>query len=179
MLARCWTDYIQTMYELSTRLVSAYQAASAGPAPTRSTSWKSTRWSTTVVQVPDERPASVVAALERAVTDFAAQGVHIERVLTDNDGAYRSHAYAAARARIGARHKRTRPYRPQTNGTAERFIKTLLEEWAYARPYRSSEERLSALPDWVRFHDHGRPHTAIDGLVPQQALVDNLSVNHN
>ena len=131
-----------------------------------------------VVQVPDERPASAVAALERAVAFYAAQGVHIERVLTDNGGAYRSHAYAAAIARIGARHQRTRPYRPQTNGKAERFIKTLLDEWAYARPYSSDPERLSVLPDWVRFYNHGRPHTAIDGLVPHQALVDNLSVNH-
>jgi transposase InsO family protein len=131
-----------------------------------------------VVQVPDERPASAVAALEQAASFFAAAGVHVERVLTDNGGAYRSRAYAAAIGHIGARHKRTRPYRPQTNGKAERFIKTLLGEWAYARPYRSNVERLSALPDWVHFYNHGRPHTAIDGLVPHQALVDNLSVNH-
>ena len=132
-----------------------------------------------VVQVPDERPASAVAALEQAVAFYAAQGVHVERVLTDNGGAYVSRAYAGAMERLGARHKRTRPYRPQTNGKAERFIKTLLTEWAYARPYRSNAERLSALPDWVYFYNHGRPHTAIDGLVPHQALVDNLSVNHN
>ncbi len=131
-----------------------------------------------VMQVADERPASAVAALEQAVAFYAAQGVHIERVLTDNGGAYRSRAYAGAMERIGARHKRTRPYRPQTNGKAERFIKTLLDEWAYARPYYSNTERLSALPDWLRFYNHGRPHTAIDGLVPHQALVDNLSVNH-
>jgi transposase InsO family protein len=132
-----------------------------------------------VVQVPDERPASAITALEQAAAFYAAQGVHIERVLTDNGSAYRSRAYATTMDRLGARHKRTRPYRPQTNGKAERFIKTLLAEWAYARPYRSNAERLSALPDWVRFYNHGRPHTAIDGLVPHQALVDNLSVNHN
>ena len=132
-----------------------------------------------VVQVPDERPASAVTALEQAVALFAAQGVHVERVLTDNGGAYRSRAYAVAMGRIGAKHKRTRPYRPQTNGKAERLIKTLLDEWAYARPYRSNDERLAALPEWVHFYNHGRPHTAIDGLVPHQALVDNLSVNHN
>jgi transposase InsO family protein len=132
-----------------------------------------------VVQVPDERPASAVAALEQAASFFAAQGVHVERVLTDNGGAYRSRAYAAAIEHIGARHKRTRPYRPQTNGKAERLIKTLLGEWAYARPYRSNAERLSALPDWVHFYNHGRPHTAIGGLTPHQALVRDLSVNHN
>ena len=131
-----------------------------------------------VVQVPDERPASAVMALEQAAALFAAQGVHVERVLTDNGGAYRSRAYAVAMDRIGAKHKRTRPYRPQTNGKAERLIKTLLDEWAYARPYHSNDERLSALPDWVHFYNHGRPHTAIGGLTPHQALVDNLSVNH-
>lgn len=131
-----------------------------------------------VVQVPDERPASAVMALEQAAAALAGQGVHVERVLTDNGGAYRSRAYAAAMARIGARHKRTRPYRPQTNGKAERLIKTLLAEWAYARPYRSNEERLAALPDWVDFYNHGRPHTAISGLTPHQALVHDLSVNH-
>ncbi len=132
-----------------------------------------------VVQVPDERPTSAITALEQAAAFYAAQGVHIERVLTDNGSAYVSRAYAAATEQLGVRHKRTRPYRPQTNGKAERFIKTLLAEWAYARPYRSNAERLSALPDWVYFYNHGRPHTAIDGLVPHQALVDNLSVNHN
>jgi transposase InsO family protein len=131
-----------------------------------------------VVPVPDERPASAIAALEAAATYFATRGVLIERVLTDNGNPYRSFDYAAAMGRLGAKHSRTRPYRPQTNGKAERFIKTLLDEWAYARPYRSNVERLAALPDWVDFYNHGRPHTAIDGLVPQQALVDNLSVNH-
>ena len=132
-----------------------------------------------VVQVPDERPASAVMALEQAVAALAGQGVHVERVLTDNGGAYRSRDYAAAMQRIGARHKRTRPYRPQTNGKAERLIKTLLAEWAYARPYHSNDERLAALPAWVDFYNQGRPHTAIAGLTPHQALVRNLSVNHN
>jgi transposase InsO family protein len=131
-----------------------------------------------VVQVPDERPASAITALEQAAAFFAAQGVHIERVLTDNGNPYRSAAYATAMERMGARHTRTRPYRPQTNGKAERLIKTLLGEWAYARPYRSNAERLAALPDWVDFYNHGRPHTAIGGLTPHQALVHDLSVNH-
>lgn len=132
-----------------------------------------------VALVPDERPASAVDALERAAAFYAAHGVRIERVLTDNGSPYRSRAYAAALERLGARHKRTRPYRPQTNGKAERFIRTLLDEWAYARPYRSNQERLSDLPGWLHFYNHERPHTAIGGLVPHAACVNNLGVNHN
>jgi transposase InsO family protein len=132
-----------------------------------------------VVPVPDERPASAVRALQLAATEFARLGVRIERVLTDNGGPYRSHAYAATLAELGARHKRTRPYRPQTNGKAERFIKTMLGEWAYARPYRSNEERLSALADWVDSYNHERTHTALAGQVPMHVLVSNVHGNHS
>jgi len=132
-----------------------------------------------VALVEDERPASAVDGLERAAAFYAAQGMRIERVLTDNGPAYRSRAYAAALTGLGLRHKRTRPYRPQTNGKAERLIKTLLAEWAYARPYRSNDERLSALPQWLDFYNHGRAHTALDGLTPHQALVNNVDVNHS
>jgi transposase InsO family protein len=132
-----------------------------------------------VALVPDERPASAVHALERAAAFYAAHGVRIERVLTDNGGAYRSRAYAATLDRLGVRHKRTRPYRPQTNGKAERFIRTLLDEWAYARPYRTNAERTMDLPTWLDFYNHGRPHTALEGLVPHAALVNNLDVNHS
>jgi transposase InsO family protein len=82
------------------------------------------------------------------------------------------------RERLGTRHSRTRPYRPQTNGKAERFIKTLLAEWAYARRYRSNDERLAALPRWVDFYNHGRPHTALRGLAPMPVLVNNVRGNH-
>jgi transposase InsO family protein len=132
-----------------------------------------------VALVDDERPAGAVAALERAATFYAARGVRIERVLTDNGGPYRSRAYAAALERLGARHKRTRPYRPQTNGKVERFIRTLLDEWAYARPYRSNGERLAELPRWLHDYNHGRPHTALGGLVPHAALVNNLGGDHS
>ncbi len=132
-----------------------------------------------VALVEDERPASAVDALERAAAFYAARGIRIERMLTDNGSAYRSRAYAAALDQLAIRHKRTRPYRPQTNGKAERFIKTLLAEWAYARPYRSNDERLEALPEWLRIYNHGRPHTALDGLTPHQALVNNVDGNHN
>lgn len=132
-----------------------------------------------VVPVPDERPASAARALELAALQFARLGVRIERVLTDNGGPYRSHLYAASIDRLGARHKRTRPYRPQTNGKAERFIKTMLAEWAYARPYRSNDERLAALAGWVDSYNHERTHTALGGRTPMDVLVSNVRGNHN
>jgi transposase InsO family protein len=132
-----------------------------------------------VVPVPDERPASAARALELAAIEFARLGVQIERVLTDNGGPYRSHAYAATLVELGARHKRTRPYRPQTNGKAERFIKTLLAEWAYARPYGSNDERLAALADWVNSYNHERTHTALAGRTPMDVLVSNVRGNHS
>jgi transposase InsO family protein len=132
-----------------------------------------------VVPVPDESGVSAALALEVAAERFAQLGVRIERVLTDNAFAYRGTAYTAVRERLGARHSRTRPYRPQTNGKAERFIKTLLGEWAYARRYRSNEERLAALPRWIDFYNHGRPHTALRGLAPLAVLVNNVRGNHS
>ncbi len=132
-----------------------------------------------VALVADERPASAVDGLERAAAFYAARGIHIERILTDNGSAYRSRAYAAALDERAIRHKRTRPYRPQTNGKAERLIKTLLAEWAYARPYRSNDERLAALPEWLATYNNRRPHTALDGLTPSQALVNNVDGNHS
>ena len=127
--------------------------------------------------VEGDDPRSAAGALDAASAWFAAQGIAIERVLTDNGGPYRSRAYAATLARLGIRHKRTRPYRPQTNGKVERLIKTLLNEWAYARPYRSNDERLRALPTWVDFYNHGRPHTALGGSTPA-ACVNDVRGNH-
>lgn len=131
-----------------------------------------------VALVPDERPESAADALDRAATFYARHGITIERVLTDNGGSYRSRRYAAEIDRLEIRHKRTRPYRPQTNGKAERLIKTLLAEWAYARPYRSNDERLAALPTFLDFYNHGRPHTAIEGLSPA-TVVSNVRGNHS
>jgi len=130
-----------------------------------------------VVPVADERAASASWAVELAVSQFAEQGIRIERMLTDNGASYRSHAYRDTLAGHQIRHKRTRPFRPQTNGKAERFIRTLLDEWAYARPYRSNGDRLQALRRYVDFYNHGRPHTAIGGLVPQ-AAVNNVLEHH-
>jgi transposase InsO family protein len=132
------------------------------------------RWGT-IVKVPDESATSAAAALEVALAELAAVGIRVERVLTDNGWAYRSHAYRAA---LGERrHSRTRPYRPQTNGKGERFIGTALSEWAYGASYRSNRERLDALPAWLRFYNQGRPHTGIGGLTPM-AVVNNVRGDH-
>lgn len=130
-----------------------------------------------VVPVADERGTSASWAVELAVARFAEVGIRIERMLTDNGASYRSHAYRDTLAGQAIRHKRTRPFRPQTNGKAERFIRTLLDEWAYARPYRSNGDRLRALRRYVDFYNYGRPHTAIGGLVPH-AAVNNLLEHH-
>jgi transposase InsO family protein len=125
-----------------------------------------------VVPVADERADSAAWAVELAAARFAEAGIRIERILTDNGPSYRSFAYRDALARLEIRHKRTRPWRPQTNGKAERFIRTLLDEWAYARPYRANGERLHALRRYVNFYNRGRPHSALRGLVPQAAVND-------
>ena len=124
-----------------------------------------------VLEVADESGTSAAAALAQALAVFAADGITVERVLTDNGLAYRSNAY---RAVLGERrHSRTRPYRPQTNGKAERFIGTLLREWAYARSYRSNTERVEALPIFVDFYNQVRPHRALGGLSPA-VVVNNV-----
>jgi transposase InsO family protein len=132
-----------------------------------------------VVKVPDESGSSAALALQTAAAEFAALGIRIERVLTDNGLAYtRARAYADVISGLGARHKRTRPWRPQTNGKAERFIQTLINEWAYGRPYVSNEERAAALPTFVDFYNQHRPHTALGGLSPS-AVVNNVRRDHN
>jgi transposase InsO family protein len=130
-----------------------------------------------VVPVPDETAASAVHALEVAAAELATLGIRVERILTDNGSAYLSHAFNAAVAGVGARHKRTRRYRPQTNGKAERVIQTLLNEWAYARPYMTNREREDALPVFVDFYNRRRPHTALGGRSPLDA-VNNVSGDH-
>ena len=116
--------------------------------------------------LPDERGDTTAAFLERALTTLQAIGVRVERVLTDNGGNYRSHAFAAVAAEHGIQLKRTRPYRPQTNGKAEAFNKTLQREWAYVRLYYSNAERLAALPIFLAEYNADRPHTALGGLAP-------------
>ncbi len=102
----------------------------------------------------------------------------MERVLTDNGSCYRSRDWRDELARAGITHKRTRPYRPQTNGKVERFHRTLLDEWAYARPYRSEQERSDAFPGWLHTHNHHRGHTALKGQ-PPTSRVPNLTDQYN
>ncbi len=119
----------------------------------------------------DEREETAARFLLEAAARFAEQGVRIERVMTDRAKCYMdSRAFAEALERIGARHRPTRGYRPQTNGKAEAFIRTMLREWAYVRLYRSNQERLRALPRWVNHYNRRRPHTALGGQPPMSAL---------
>lgn len=106
------------------------------------------------------------AFLERTVTWFHRRGIRIRRLLTDNAMAYRAHALRGVCRRWTIRHRFTRPYRPQTNGKAERFIQTLLREWAYRRPYRSSARRAAALAPYLRFYNHRRPHASLGRRSP-------------
>jgi transposase InsO family protein len=117
-----------------------------------------------------------VAFLGRAAAWFSARGITVERVLTDNGVGYRSHLWAARCAELGIRHSRTRPYRPATNGKVERFNRTLLEEWAYVRLWRSDTSRARALDRFLHRYNHHRHHTAIGG--PPISRVTNLA-GHN
>ncbi len=119
----------------------------------------------------DERTATVLGFLRRAVAFFAARGVRIERVMTDNGSAYRSTLHALACRALGVRHLRTRAYRPRTNGKAERFIRTLLGGWAYAAIYGTSAERTAALAGWLDFYNHHRPHGSLNHQPPAQRLA--------
>lgn len=113
----------------------------------------------------DEKKETAAGFWERANNYFNQSGITVQRVLTDNGSCYRSHAFADALG-TDIKHKRTRPYRPQTNGKVERFNRTLLEEWAYAKPYRSETERVAAFPDWLHYYNHQRGHTSLKGLAP-------------
>lgn len=122
----------------------------------------------------NERAVTVTAFAERAVAFFAALGVSVERVMTDNGSGYVSHRFADSLGRLGIRHIRTRPYRPQTNGKAERFIQTALREWAYQRPYRTSAHRTAALAHFQRRYNERRDHTAIGDQPPLSRLQELL-----
>jgi transposase InsO family protein len=108
--------------------------------------------------------------LERALAWYARLGVQVERVMTDNGSAYVSKRFAATLKAAGLRHIRTRPFRPRTNGKAERFIQTSLREWAYARPYVSSDQRAAAVGPWTDAYNLIRPHSGIADLSPWQRL---------
>jgi len=120
--------------------------------------------------LPSQQIPDAVGFVARAAAWFGAHGVPIERVMTDNGSAYRSHAFAALCAQHGMRHLRTRPYTPRTNGKAERFIQTLLREWAYSRPYATSARRRRALEPWLRYYNQRRPHSALCDRPPISRL---------
>jgi len=122
----------------------------------------------------DEQATTAVGFLRRAVAFYRAYGIRVQRLMTDNGNAYRSAIHAIACRTLGIRHLRTRPYRPRTNGKAERFIRTLLGGWAYGAIYRSSRERNAALPGWLDWYNHRRPHGSL-GRHPPAARLRELN----
>jgi transposase InsO family protein len=124
----------------------------------------------------DERQHTAAGFWRRAHAYFAAAGITVTAVMTDNGSCYRSRAFAAALGPIT--HKRTRPYRPQTNGKVERFNRTLAAEWAYATTYDSDQARTATYPAWLHHYNHHRPHTGIGGAVPADR-VHNLTGNYS
>ena len=122
--------------------------------------------------LPKEDAASAVAFFRRALQRFAALGIRVQRVLSDNAKCYDSHAFRALCQEYGVRQRFTRPYTPRTNGKAERFIQTLVRRWAYRRPYRTSALRTAALKPWVRSYNHQRPHRSLGMKPPMQRLRD-------
>jgi transposase InsO family protein len=114
----------------------------------------------------DEKATTAIGFLHRAVKHFASYGITVERLITDNGSAYRSTVHAIACRTLRIRHLRTRPYRPQTNGKAERFIRTMLGGWAYGAVYRDSAERNAALAGWLDFYNRRRPHGALSHKPP-------------
>ncbi len=120
----------------------------------------------------DEKGPTTVGFLKRALAWFAEHGVKVQRVMTDNGTNYRSHVFRDALVRLRLEHSRTKPYTPRTNGKAERFIQTMLREWAYARPYQSSGRRRAALAPWLRRYNLRRPHGGIGGVAPITRLQE-------
>jgi transposase InsO family protein len=126
----------------------------------------------------DETKETAAAVLRNAVAWFAARGVTVQRVLSDNGSCYKSHLWRETCAELGITPKKTRPYRPQTNGKIERFHRTLAEGWAFKKFYNSESARLAALPGWVHEYNHHRPHSAIGKQAPITRL-DNLAGHHS
>ena len=124
----------------------------------------------------DEKAVTVVAFLKRAVEFFARHGMTVEQLLTDNGSGYRSMIHAIACRTLGVRHLRTRAYRPQTNGKAERFIRTLLSGWAYGAVYRTSADRTAALDGWLWTYNHHRRHSALGHKPPIARLLERTNL---
>lgn len=126
-------------------------------------------------ELADEHPATTAGFLERAWRFYASHGITIERILTDNGGCYRSRVFAAACDELGIGHRWTRPYRPQTNGKAERLVRTLLAEWAYAEPFTEPAARVAGLGRYIDFYNRARPHWSLAGQPPiSRTPVNNL-----
>jgi transposase InsO family protein len=121
--------------------------------------------------LPDEKRYTATGFLLRALRAFRRRGIQVQRVLTDNGSAYRSRPFRKACRWLGIATKRTRPYRPQTNGKAERVIQTLLRKWAYVRPYANSADRGAALEPWLRFYNEQRPHASLNRQTPVSRLA--------
>jgi transposase InsO family protein len=124
----------------------------------------------------DEQATTAIGFLRRALAFFERHGVKIERLLTDNGSAYRSTVHALACRALGIRHLRTRPYRPETNGKAERFIRTMLSGWAYGAIYRTSSERTAALDGWLWHYNHQRKHSALAHKPPIARLAERTNL---
>jgi transposase InsO family protein len=130
----------------------------------------------------DQKATSAVAFLGAAIAYYTSLGITVTRVMTDNGSCYKAHAFRQACTALGLRHIRTRPYTPRTNGKAERFIRTSLREWAYARPYTSSAQRADELPHWTRMYNWHRPHAGLNSKPPISVLnhtQDNLLRLHS
>jgi transposase InsO family protein len=121
--------------------------------------------------LPDEKGATCVGFLERSIAWFAEHGVPVQRVMTDNGTGYRCQLHRAAIARLGVRHLTTRPYRPRTNGKAERFIQTMLRECAYGQAFQSSQQRRRSLRRWLTYYNTRRPHSALGHQTPISRLA--------
>ena len=126
--------------------------------------------------LPDEKASTAIAFLRRATSFYKRHGITIERLLTDNGSAYRSAIHSLACKALGIRHLRTRPHRPQTNGKAERFIRTMLGGWAYGALYRNSTERTAALDGWLWHYNHHRRHAALGHKPPTTRLSERTNL---
>ena len=126
-------------------------------------------------ELADERAGTAVAFLERALAFFESHGIAVRRLLTDNGNCYRAHRFAAAARERGLRLWHTLPYRPQTNGKAEAFVKIVQNGWAYKRPYDSTAERIAALPGFLAYYNGYRPHGGLEGDTPLSRLRSTTS----
>jgi len=122
--------------------------------------------------LPNERSPSSSGFLRRSVAWFRSRGVQVLAVMSDNGSCYVSHRFKATCQKLRLRHLRTKPYRPRTNGKAERFIQTLLREWAYKRPYSTSFHRTLRLPRYLNHYNLWRPHAALNKRTPAQRLTE-------